>query len=113
MGIAVEYLNDDKTIFTVDYGAKRKARYNYEDINFSEEQEEFLNKIPLLVLTELNINAFKGMEDKKVFSLIEKLTRSICGLYTPRKNYDVSKEVIRAYVLDTLKYVDKQEGAKT
>lgn len=110
MSVSVEYLNNDKTIFFVDYGAKRRAKYNYKEMNFNDEQLKFLNEIPLFVLSELNIKAFKGMEDRKVFTLIEKLTRRICGIYAPRKNYDISKEVIRACVLDTLKYIDEKAG---
>lgn len=105
MSIVIDYINDDKTIFTVDYGAKRKARYNYKEMNFNNEQIDFLRKIPLLVISEVNINALKNMSDKSVFQLIEKLTRRICGLYAPRKNYDIGKDVIRSYVLDALKHV--------
>lgn len=102
MSVSIEYLNSEKTIFKVDYGAKRRVKYDYRKLNFSDEQLELLEFIPFFTASEVNIKALVRLTDSAVFSLVEKITRIICGIYKPKKVYGIEKSVIRAYVYATI-----------
>jgi hypothetical protein len=112
--VTVEYLNDEKTEFFVDYGAARRVRYKYVEFSsLTPEQQSLLFDLKSYVVGEVNATALRNMSDENVFKLVERLARSFCGMYSPKKSYGLDKSIIRIHILWILDELYRQSKEVT
>jgi hypothetical protein len=112
--VTVEYLNDEKTEFLVDYGAARRARYKYVEFSsLTPEQQRLLFVLKSYVVGEVNATALLNMSDENIFKLVERLARSFCGMYSPKKSYGLDKSIIRIHILWILEELHYKERGVT
>lgn len=117
MNVSIEYVNDEKSEWLVDYGAKVKARYwhpNTDDL--TDEQIEMLEDAAAFAYQRANVKSLVNMGDVSAFRLVESLARTFCGLCSPRKTCDLPKSAIRWAIRDSLNQLldeyEAEEAAK-
>jgi hypothetical protein len=73
---------------------------------YEEEELElhFFNLVFKYVGENANFETYLKMDDEKRKKLIERFTIMICKAYSPRKNYDISKDDVRLMVKCSFNY---------
>lgn len=64
----------------------------------------FVSDVYEVVGAQTNFKAYDDMSEESKRKWREKLTIMICREYSPRKNYDISKDEVRAMVVDAIEY---------
>lgn len=98
--ITIEYLNEEKTEWLIDYGAKIKARYKVADLDeLTEEQIELLVFAQALTIEMASIKSLVAMEPASAYRLVERIARTFCTLYSPMQTAGLEKAYIRWEIL--------------
>jgi hypothetical protein len=71
---------------------------NYRD----EYLDSFFYALEEFALEWMNFKTYENMTDEKRRKCREKLTIVACYQFSPRKNYDISKDTIREFVTDVI-----------
>ena len=113
--VEIEYLDEYRTEWFVNYGAKRRARYRY--LLKSELNDNITMAIDILhkyVVTNVDkVAVLKRMDEIGVVRLAEKLTTVFCKSYAPAKNYGIDKASIRCIVKETLEHLRNDKEVAT
>lgn len=109
MAVDIEYINESQTECFVDYGAKRRARYYYPDIEcLTSDKQGLIVELQEFVREEVRTESLNKLTDGKLFSLVERLARRFCGLMSPKKDYGLDKSIIRSCILAVLYYLQSK-----
>jgi hypothetical protein len=113
MEVSIEFVNENRTEFLVDYGAKRKARYwhPYED-EITDEQDAMLQEAADHAYATANPKSLVNMDYASVYRLVERLTWEFCGRFAPRKTCDLPKSAIRWVISDVVLQLQEEERAE-
>jgi hypothetical protein len=108
--VLIEYLNDSKTEWLVDYGAKRRARFAIPDIdNMTDEQIEYIREAYRFACREVNLKSLSKLSFSNIFSVTEGLTAAFCRIYKPSKECGLEKKFIRYQIHATLYELNEKE----
>jgi hypothetical protein len=103
--VKIEYLNDNKTEFLVDYGAKRRCHFAMPYVGMTDEQFDNLHGAMRIAFEETDKSALRKMSEVSYFKLIEHFTVTFCMCYSPKASCGLEKKYIRHAILQGLKHL--------
>jgi hypothetical protein len=100
--VKIEYLNDTKTEFLVNYGAKRRFHFAMPYVGMTDEQFDYLHGAMRIAIEETDRSALRKMSEVSYFKLIEHFTVTFCYEYSPKASCGLEKKYIRHAILQGL-----------
>jgi hypothetical protein len=100
--VKIEHLNDNKTEFLVDYGARRRCHFAMPYVGMSDEQFDYLYGAMRIAFEETDKSALRKMTEVSYFKLIEHFTVTFCYAYSPKASCGLEKKYIRHAILQGL-----------
>ncbi|AZB43510.1 hypothetical protein CEF21_15035 [Bacillus sp. FJAT-42376] len=108
--VLIEYLNEEKSEWLYDYGAKRKVKYSAPVDGITADQYGLLNYAHEFTREEVSAKSLRSMDNVAILKLVERIAMLFCRVCAPMRDYGLEKSYIRHEILNQILQIREGEG---